>query len=478
MIKCLSIASVLLFILIGGSPASSTPGAERNFTTGSPLSTGNESEGLTAGNRNFTSGNTFISRNAEAHLPEGNSRIDDIRVYEDRIFNENIRTVLLHRKGYELSYPIIKINSGDELLLRFDDLEGDVKNYTYTVIHCNADWTPSRLSPSDYIEGFYENQIRNYRFSFNTFIPYTHYSLTLPNEDIRFRLSGNYILKVYEDFDRSKVAFTRRFFVNESRVHINAIARQPIIPEYRRSGHQIDFTVSHRDYNIRDPYSEVNVIITQNNRWDNAVKELKPDFIKNYELVYEDGEKNYFPGGNEFRTFDIQSLRFHTEFVRDIVFRHDGYHVKLFPGKPRDRRHEYHHDEINGRFLVRTRDEPNDNTDSEYVMVYFSLPWDAPLDNGDVYVAGDLASWNFYPWNRMEYNYETKSYELSMLLKQGYYNYQYLFLPEGEQEADGSMFEGNFFETENDYIIYVYHRLPGSRYDRLIGVQVTNSMRR
>jgi len=399
-------------------------------------------------------------------------------VYEDRVYRENIRTVRLHRRGYELSYPVVKINSGEELLLSFDDLDGDVKNYTYTIIHCNADWTPSRLVPSDYIEGFYENQITNYRFSFNTFIPYTHYRLSLPNEDTGFRVSGNYIIKVYEDFDESKVAFTRRFFVNESAVHVSAVARQPFIPKYRRSGHQIDFTVSHPGYTIRDPYSEVSVTITQNNRWDNAVTGLMPDFIKTGELVYEDGETNFFPGGNEFRTFDIQSLRYHTEFVRDIDFNHDGFHVHLFPDKPRDHRHQYHHDEINGKYLIRTRDERDDDIDSEYVLVYFSMPWEAPIGHGEIYVVGEMTNWNFYPWNRMEYNFETGSYELSLLLKQGYYNYKYLFLPDGEDEADVSMFEGNFYETENDYIIYVYHRLPGSRYDKLIGVQITNSMRR
>ncbi len=399
-------------------------------------------------------------------------------VYEDFVFIDNIKSVRIHKKEWEVSYPIIKLNSGEQIYLSFDDLEGDVKNYSYTVVHCNADWTPSNLFPSDYIDGFYENPVRNYRFSFNTFLPYTHYTLTLPNEDIDFKLSGNYVVKVFKNSDPSDIVLTRRFFVNESAVHINAVARQPLLPEHRKTGHQIDFTVSHPDHPIRDPYSEINITVTQNNRWDNALTGLVPTFVKTNEIVYENEEKNYFPGGNEFRTFDIQSMRHQSEFVRNIEFGNDGFDVYLTDDRSRKNNYRFHHEEINGKYVIRTRDESNDATDSEYAKVHFSLSQETPFDNGDVYVMGELSHWNFYPWNRMEYNYETRAYELTMLLKQGYYNYKYVFLEEGSEKADAELLEGNFYQTENDYIVYVYHREPGSRYDRLIGVQITNSARR
>jgi hypothetical protein len=395
--------------------------------------------------------------------------------FEDRTFSHNIKTVQFHVRGWEMSYPVIELGSNEELAFSFDDMDGDIKNYQYTVIHCNADWTRSTLLPSDYIEGFPENPLDNHRLSFNTFVSYTHYSLIIPDFDLVIRLPGNYALVVYDSFDRKNVVLTRRFMVSESSVMIRAHIHQPRNVALHRTSQQVSFSIVHPDITIRDPHSELHVSVMQNGRTDKAITDLKPLYIRNMEVVYEDDERLVFQGGNEFRNFDTKNLRYQTEFIRRIDFSGGMYHVELHPSRSREYARYFSHQDINGRYLVRNEQGRNPSVDADYVMVYFTLPWKEPFDNGNVYVIGALSDWQFYGMNQMTYNLSSRSYELTMLLKQGYYNYHYAFLQEGQETGDAAIFEGTFFETENEYLIAVYHRPPGSRFDRLVGTLQLNS---
>jgi hypothetical protein len=396
-------------------------------------------------------------------------------IYEDYVFTDNIKTVQMHAQGREMSYPVIELGGREILVFSFDDLDGDVKNYQYTIVHCNADWTPSLLFPSDYIDGFYENPLSNYRLSFNTFVPYTHYSITLPNNDVSPKLSGNYIIKIFEDYDQEKIVLTRRFMVSESRVSIRARIHRPHLAIHYNTGQQVSFTLHYPDLPVYDPHSEFFVSVMQNGRKDNVIAGLNPRHIRAGETVYENEEKMVFPAGNEFRNFDTKSLRYQTEFIRSIDFRNGLNHVTLHPSRSRQYGRYFSHHDINGRYLIRNEEGRNPSVDADYVLVHFTLPWDVPFDNGNVYVIGALSDWNFYHYNSMAYSYDNKAYELSLLLKQGYYNYQFVFLEDGAPAGDATYFEGNFFETENDYLIKVYHRPPGSRYDRLAGIRQVNS---
>ena len=398
------------------------------------------------------------------------------RKYQDFTYKENIKTVLLHKEGWELSYPIIELNGEVKLKLSFDDFNAYVRNYSYTLIHCDADWRESDLLPSDYIEGFVENQIYNYDYSFNTLHKYIHYYLTIPNEDIQPKLSGNYILKVYENYDENDIVLTKRFAIVDSDVDIYAGVKRPSLASYRNSGQEIDFTIQYNFYQINDPFTEIKVVITQNNRWDNAITDLKPLFIRNNNLIYDYNEENVFPGGSEYRSFDIKSIRYQTEYIKQIYLRKPYYHIELYPDKPKPFKVYFFENELNGKYYIDIQEENNSETDADYVFVHFYLPYDVPLIDGNIFVFGALSDWNFTKINQMVYNYEKKTYELTMLLKQGYYNYEYVFVKEGENKANNILIEGSHYETENDYLIYVYHRDNRFRYDKLIGIKIINSL--
>ena len=127
-----------------------------------------------------------------------------------------------------------------------------------------------------------------------------------------------------------------------------------------------------------------------------------------------------------------------------------------------------------GRFTIRESNAFDSNTEADYMVTHFTLEM-PELTNGDIYVDGEFTQHNFNANNRMHYNPETRSYELDLQLKQGAYNYQYLWIPDGSEKAQTGKIEGDFYQTVNEYQIKVYNRRMGERYDRLVGYSIIYS---
>ncbi len=398
--------------------------------------------------------------------------------YENAVYQENIKTVQMYREGFELTYPVIMLNEDVPLVFKFDDLSDADKNYYYTVVHCDANWNESFLTQADYIEGFHENPLNEYRLSFNTSFNYTHYSLTVPNENIRFTISGNYVLVVYEDNDKEKVVITQRFYVVDQRAQIEGRVRRATLDAFQGSNHEIDFAIIYnKDILLENPLRDVKVILMQNNRWDNAIKDLKPLQIRQNRLEYDYDRENVFPAGNEFRYFDNRTNRFNGENVMATDFHDPYFHKTIQPDEVRANKDFFEYREMNGKYTVESQDpEVRDyDTECDYTFVHFTLPLESPLLGGTINVFGALSGWNANKSNEMTWNFETSAYELTMLLKQGYYNYQYVYVPAGSMVADHTNIEGSFWETENDYMIFVYFRDFSGRYDRLVAYRLMNS---
>jgi hypothetical protein len=402
---------------------------------------------------------------------------DEVKAFRphDDIYHTNIRTVKLHRLGHELSFPVINFNSGEKFHLTFDDLDGDVKVYKYTVVHCDARWNISDLWPSDYISGFTDDLIEDYRYSFNTVQPYTHYELVFPTDNLRFTLPGNYLLIVFPASNPDDVAFTRRFGVVDTKVSIDGRIRMPPTSPERRKKHEIAFKINTLQYRISEPHRNLKVIVRQNNRWDNELL-LQPYQVRGDVLDFEYmDETNTFYGVNEFRTIDLRTLRYLTKGVEGIERKHDGYHVYLWPEERRTFKSYIHEQDLNGRFQILAEDAFDPTIGSEYIWVHFALNMDLPIPNAGVHITGMLSDWQFRDENRMAYNMQRNAYEGKVYLKQGFYNYHYTLLNKGERAGDTGFFEGNHADTGNEYTIYVYYREPGSRFDTLIGVKTLNS---
>lgn len=396
--------------------------------------------------------------------------------YENFAYQPGIKSVLLTLKTDELQPPIIRLNSDDQLLLRFDDLSAEFKNLSYTFIHCNADWQPSILSETEYMQGFTENFITDYTFSLNTLQKFIHYQVEFPNSNSQLTKSGNYIIFVYQDNNKEKPVLTRRFILYEDKVQITPRVKRPTLTPYRNYKQEIDFTINHSGYPLINPYSDLKVVLMQNFRWDNAITNLKPLFIKGEELIYDYEEENLFPGNNEFRNFDIKSLRFQTERINYYVLSDTANHAYLLTDEKRSYSRYSTIRDINGNYVVRVQEGADNNRDADYVWVHFRLSMPLPLTTGSLYVFGALTDWTFKEEAKLKYDERTETYYTSLYLKQGYYNYVYTFLEDGKTTSDDATIEGMHFETENDYGILVYHRPPGRYFDEVIAFIRFNSM--
>ena len=388
----------------------------------------------------------------------------------DRVYRNTIKTVSLRPMHDPNAAPIVKLNSSEKLVLHFDDLGSEYRYYNYTLIHCNADWTPSDLLKSQYIDGFQEYLLENFDYSINCFVPYTHYQITIPNNNVSYILSGNYVLLVYEN-DQSEPILTRRFVVYEDLVNVQATVNRATYLDYRFTHQEVDFNINFPGYNIPDPYNDLHVSIIQNNNWNKGIFDLKPQFVSNGQLSYNYDYENAFRGGNEFRSFDTKDMNQRTISIQKTEL-DSNWTAFLVPDLIRSIQKYAFMNDINGRYVVRKLDRESD-IEADYVWVDFYLQSETPIAEGDVHVNGAFCDWQATSDNKLKYDHEKKAYRGRVLIKQGYVDYQYVVKrPDGE--LDESVIEGSYWETNNEYTIIVYHREIGLRYDRVIAFRQLN----
>jgi len=391
--------------------------------------------------------------------------------YKNKVYDEFIKTVFLAPQAEDskrnLLPPVIPLAQGIPLVLEFDDLKGTFKDYSFEILHCNSDWTKSRLNANEYLEEFNVFPINDYENSFNTKINYIHYRAVIP----RVKISGNFLVRVYQSDNPQITVLTKRFMVYQNEAAI--IPKPRFSTEIGNSelNQQIDFDISYTQIDAINPREDFWVVIRQNNRWDNAIKGLKPTRIREpdklLEYVFFDGENN-FEGGNEFRQFDLRSLLFF------------GFHLEQIDIEGKDNRVRLQSDNIrlgeayfnpiqsdfNGGFFIEHIESGRGTTESDYVKVYFTLKTLQPFQEA-VYVIGEFNQWEITPENQLKYYPEEAAYQKSILLKQGVYDYLYVI--DEREELQHYAIEGNHAETLNHYEIFVYHRPPNVRYERLVG---------
>ncbi len=394
------------------------------------------------------------------------------------IYRKAIRSVQMFRKGWDFSIPILEQGQDQHLILKFDEVSDHVSSFYYTIAHCDANWYPSRIPLSEYMEGFNDNPINDYASSINTTIRYTNYQLALPNEQVHFLVSGNYVLSVFEDGNRTEPVLTRRFYVVEPIAEVNGLVKKSILEGFNGRDQEVNFSIDYSRLSISDPRTDVKVVVLQNGRADNSLVNLKPMIVRDNLLIYELSRENNFPGGNEFRNFDSKDLRINGLGVNKIEFVEPLYQVTLRSDQSREIGDYLTESDLNGRYLIKNSRAADPDLESDYIVVHFSLNLREPLSNSDVYVFGGLTDWRCLPMNKMSWNADLKQYVLALPLKQGFYDYQYAVISTDEKRIDNTVLEGSHVDTENDYQIFVYYHSFSSRYDRLVGFRTLNSVKR
>lgn len=392
------------------------------------------------------------------------------------IFDSNVRSLKLSLESNMYIPPILMLNGNDRLVVNFDYLGYDVHYLRYSVTHCNANWQPSQLVESEYVSGFNYADIDDYAQSEATYVHYYNYQFVLPNPDMELLVSGNYLLTVYEQDDPDKILFQTRFSVCEGAVGVYPQVTSRTDVDYNNRFQQVSFDVRYKPNQVRDPYNELTCIVSQNSRDDNAVVVTRPMMVAADHVTYDHNRDLIFPAGNEFRRFEIVSAHNINMGVQSIRYYEPMYHATLMVDEPRNEM-QYLYDKTQyGRFTIRNAEAYGENAlQADYMITHFTLDVGGKLNGGNVWLYGEFL--NGYPATQsiMKYDTSTGCYTSEILLKQGAYNYMYLWVPDGTTVGLTSRIEGDHYETVNEYLVKVYDRPMGERYDRLVGYGVAYS---
>ena len=382
-----------------------------------------------------------------------------------------IKTINFRGETPESQLPVIML--GDRLILEFDALNGDESDFYYKIEHYNYDWTPSVLVKSEYLNGFDNQRILDYENSFNSFQIYSHYILEIPNNQTRRLLvSGNYMIKIYDD--DNQLVFSRKFMIYENKVNVGVEIKRSRDVRFVNQKQSVDIVIASTAMSLNNPKETVSTLIIQNNNLNTAITGLKPLYTIGNQLIYKYDTETSFWAGNEYLFFDTKDLRVATLGTRSIELK-ELYHNYLYTNLVRANRPYTYNPDINGNYLITAIDRETPEIEADYAWIHFSLKREEIFGDDSIHVYGNFNNYAIDDSTKMYFDKYNKTYNVSLLLKQGFYNYKYVIV-NNKGELDEGAISGNFYQTENDYKVLVYYRDLGARYDRIIGIGGANSV--
>ena len=398
----------------------------------------------------------------------------------EEVRSANVVGIKLYKKGDQLLYPILRLGETEGLELHFDDINNSSRSYFYTYVLCNADWSIANVSNMDYIKGFTQVRLNQYRFSSATQSKYVHYSATLPAANSMPSKSGNYLLKVYENGDTAKLLFSKRFLVVNEKASLAARMQQPFAPEYFLTHQKLLIDLNFRNQDILNPAKEVKVVVMQNHRWEMVQSASVPTFIRGKVYEYNAEDNFVFESGKEWRWLDLRSLRLQSDRVASVDYNPNSYDIYVRPDTVRSPLRYIYYNDLNGRYFIENMENVNPWWQSDYARVHFTfLPTDPNLYKGQrIFLYGEMTNYEMKEDFAMEWNENLQVFQKSLLLKNGYYSYNYVTrsINNTRELPRMNLTEGNNWETENQYSIMVYYRGFGGRADELVGYTEINSL--
>jgi hypothetical protein len=383
----------------------------------------------------------------------------------------NIKTISFSQSNQNI-IPILKLGEGFQL--QFDDLFGNEANYYYEITHCDYNWTPSQIPKSEYLNGFDNQRITDYTNSFNTLQIYSHYKLSIPNQFSQLLISGNYVLKILNE--EREVVFSRKFILYEDLATVPIQIKRARTVSNLDFKHNLEFTIKSNTLTFQNPLKNIKVVILQNGQFNNAIKNISPQYTIGNDLVYKYDTQTQFWAGNEFLYFENKDIRAANNNVARVNADNEIYSSYLYTNNARANFPYYVTEDINGNFVVKNINAEKNEIEADYAWVYFSLSAPAFRINKDIYITGMFNNYNLTPENKMDYNSQKGIYEKALLIKQGFTNFQYTVADSKGIIDHENAIDGNFYQTENEYSVIVYYRENNDRYDRVIGKGIANSL--
>lgn len=396
--------------------------------------------------------------------------------YKTQIFNDNIHTLQVITGSNQLSTPVIDLQSDNFISISFDELGYISSNFHYRIIHCNSNWEQSALSSMEYLDGFDGNLITNISYSINTTVNYIHYQISFPNEDVRLNVSGNYAVLIARDndFDNQLVA-TACFSVVEPISIINADISGNTVREINGRFQQLDVRIETDQIKSVNPMQDFILVVKQNGRTDNQKVITSPSAVLSGKLQYTNLQDLIFEGGNQYRSIDFSSRFSYGSGIDRIRYENNEYHVYLEPATIRSDKRESYNFDAHGAFAINYQDGEESDLEADYMWVHFYLPVEKPFLTGNIFLLGLFTGNDTDEKNKMEYDFTHKYYYKSLFLKQGGYNYIYVFKSKWDDNATQMPVEGSFWQSRNQYELFLYYKPIGSKFERLVGYHITEN---
>ena len=378
----------------------------------------------------------------------------------NRIFSPQVKSLVTVVNDDWRSMPVMQLSSEDVLNVGFDELSHTYHRYVYRIEHCEADWTPTTaLFESDWLEGFNDIPVEDYQNSINTTVLYTHYQFQLPNDRCRLKMSGNYLITVYDEDQDNERVMEIQLMVVEPLVTVGLDVTTNTDIDTNKSHQQVSMTVNYQNLSVTNLEEQLQTVVMQNWRTDNARWNVRPNYINTRGLGWEHNRSLIFDAGNEYHKFEVLDVSHPTMGVESIDW--DGHHYQVYPFVSIPRRNYLTDVDADGAFYIRNSDFSESEYTCDYVFVHYRLL--SPY-MGEVYLDAHWTTDDNRACYLMEYDEAQQGYHAVVMQKQGYYSYQYLL-------ADGSIpdSEGSFYETENRYQAFIYYKGTGERTWRLVG---------
>lgn len=405
--------------------------------------------------------------------------------YRKQAIDPKIKTLQVYPADNPIGFPFIEFGGEHKMEISFDKMEFAHQTFFYKIVHCNRDWSKSPLTEMEFYDGLATGEIEDVNLSQSTVVNYTNYRLRLPQDGERFKVSGNYAVVISENIDFAHISAVVCFYVAERNVAINAKSTSKTLSGFNTHYQQLEIEVNHPAYPIGNPMAELNLNVLQNRRHDNARLDLKPSFTTPTKQTYANMQPLVFEGGNEYRFIDFADPYRYSGQIDKIEVKADYYNVYTTPAYPRNRSYlPSNYGNANGRYIINRKDYDNDYYKADYMEVNFILPNSLEFYNYDIYLLGDLTDNRLDEHSRLTLDQRLNIYHLGLSLKEGGYSFLYAFVPKNCPKASHQSpcpttlipFEGSFWQTQNEYVIMLYHTPFGAKYDKLIGIHIIKNI--
>ncbi|HET6528367.1 MAG TPA: type IX secretion system plug protein domain-containing protein [Balneolaceae bacterium] len=373
----------------------------------------------------------------------------------------DIQSVHLAPKGNPALPPVIKLHSPQKLVLSFDYLSEQNRQFRVEVSHRSRDWQKSPIGPSVYLDSFFQTYIQGSEESFSQQPAYQHLEYEFPNPQLRPIVSGNYLLEVYS-YSGDELLFSVPFFITEDRGALQT--RVETIFAQRKDAHSLDQLFSTYRYPpfIEFPQFDLGIAYTQNQFWGRM---REAGFLNTFgrgEISGHIDRNEAFISDYEIKVLDLRS------FVAD------GQQVLEYrPGTTPPTvilRRDVQNLDTNPRYFSASGlGIPIDDRSSGYARVQFSLDTDAAVPHSaNIYIVGDFNNWMINDLNKMSYDIQQNLWQGHALIKQGEYAYKYVLVENGVM--DDLALDQGFLAPRQEYLTFVYFKDPTHNFDRLLKV--------